>query len=142
MTVQPSPGDEPDAPSATPNGPDSLIGLLSEVSRNSEQTNNFNKIVEPWARACFALAVAVIFALIFGVCAVIFLANKGVHGAGAPWALGVSGLTIMGGGTAAVVRFCRWIRRRRKRGRPARHAHVGEKTKPQLPQEHRRQAPQ
>jgi hypothetical protein len=147
MAVQPSPEDKvPDTPSPPPDRPDDLIGLLSEVSRTREQTDNFNSIVdnlkklaEPWARACFLLVIAATFLLVFGVSAAIFLAVKGIHGVEAPWVLGPSGLTIAGGGIAALIRYRR-IRRRRIRRRHARRASAGSKPEQQPLQQNRRQA--
>jgi hypothetical protein len=149
MTVQPSPGDKaPDAPSPPPDRPADLIGLLSEVSRTREQTDNFisivdniKKFVEPWARACFLLAVAASFLLVCGVATAIFLAVKGIHGAGAPWALASGGLTTTCVGTPVLVRFYRRIRRRRIRRRHAHRASARVKPKPQIPPQNRRQAP-
>jgi hypothetical protein len=134
MAVQPSPGDKiPDAPSPPPDRPNNLIDLLSEVSRTREQTDNFNSIVdnlEPWALACFLLALAVIFLIVLGVFAIIFLPAKGIHGVEAPWVLGTSGLGITGSGIAVIVGFCRWIRRRRIRRRHAHRVSDGAKPTP------------
>jgi hypothetical protein len=149
MTVQPSPGDKaPDAPSPPPDRPDDFIGLLGEVSRSREQTENFNSIVnniktavEPWARACFLLVIVVILLIVFGVSAAIYLAVKGIHGTGAPWVLGSGGLAITSGGIAVFVRLGKGIGRRRIRRRHAHRASARAKPRRQLPPQDRRQAP-